>query len=102
MTNERHEKILNIAMSNCTDDQANRIERMIANINNTGVFKSNNRIISPDELTAFANEYDVAILGVKNNDNVDFGNNYWCRFNIEDRSEYKIDIDKYISRGGEK
>lgn len=24
------------------------------------------------------------------------GNNYWCRFNIEDRNEYLIDIDKYI------
>lgn len=30
------------------------------------------------------------------NNEVDFGNNLWCRFSIEDRSEYKIDIDKYI------
>lgn len=29
---------------------------------------------------------------------IEFGNNYWCRFNIEDRSEYKIDIDKYLKK----
>ena len=32
------------------------------------------------------------------NKEIEFGNNYWCRFNIEDRSEYKIDIDKYLKK----
>ena len=32
------------------------------------------------------------------NREIEAGNNLWCRFNIEDRSEYKIDIDKYIRR----
>lgn len=31
------------------------------------------------------------------NYSIDYGNNYWCRFNIEDRDIYKIDIEKYIS-----
>lgn len=30
------------------------------------------------------------------NSSIDYGNNYWCRFTIEDRDIYKIDIDKYI------
>jgi len=30
------------------------------------------------------------------NRKVQNGNNYWCRFNIEDRSAYLIDIDSYI------
>ena len=46
--------------------------------------------------------YDTIKKAKAYNDNVDFGNNYWCRFNIEDRSEYKIDIDKYIARESEK
>ena len=46
--------------------------------------------------------YDTIHRAKVYNDNVEFGNNYWCRFNIEDRSEYKIDIDKYIAREGEK
>lgn len=32
------------------------------------------------------------------NSNVDFGNNYWCRFSIEDRSEFKIDINSFLSK----
>ena len=31
------------------------------------------------------------------NSNIEFGNNYFCRFSKEDRSEFKINIDKYIS-----
>ena len=31
------------------------------------------------------------------NSKIEVGNNYWCRFNIEDRSEYLIDIDYYIN-----
>ena len=30
------------------------------------------------------------------NKRIDFGNNLWCRFSIEDRNEYKIDIQYYI------
>ena len=30
------------------------------------------------------------------NKDVQFGNNLWCRFTIEDRSEYIIDIDSYL------
>lgn len=32
----------------------------------------------------------------KYNNKVQLGNNHWCRFNIEDRSAYLIDIDSYI------
>ena len=32
------------------------------------------------------------------NKDVMSGNNYWCRFTIEDRSEWLIDIDKYLQR----
>ena len=34
----------------------------------------------------------------KYNKEVDSGNNLWCRFSIEDRSEFKIDIDKYLEK----
>lgn len=34
----------------------------------------------------------------KYNEEIDAGNNYWCRFSIEDRSEFKIDIDKYLNK----
>ena len=30
------------------------------------------------------------------NDKIDNNNNYFCRFNKEDRSEFKINLDKYI------
>lgn len=30
------------------------------------------------------------------NKDVQFGNNLWCRFTIEDRSDYLIDIDIYL------
>lgn len=30
------------------------------------------------------------------NHKIQEGNNYWCRFNIEDRGAYLIDIDSYI------
>jgi len=33
------------------------------------------------------------------NHKIQIGNNYWCRFNIEDRSAYLIDIEKYIKGG---
>lgn len=46
--------------------------------------------------------YDTIEKAKSYNDNVEIGNNYWCRFSIEDRSEYKIDIDKYITNEGEK
>jgi len=32
------------------------------------------------------------------NSNIDFGNNLWSRFNIEDREEYKIDINEYLNK----
>ena len=32
----------------------------------------------------------------KYNNSIEQGNNYLCRFTLEDRSEYKIDIDGYI------
>ena len=32
------------------------------------------------------------------NNNIQCGNNYWCRFTIEDRSEYMIDIDSYVNK----
>ena len=35
------------------------------------------------------------------NSNIEFGNSYFCRFSKEDRSEFKIDIDKYISDNNE-
>ena len=34
----------------------------------------------------------------KHNIRVDNGNNLWCRFEIEDRSEYKIDIIKILTK----
>ena len=34
----------------------------------------------------------------KYNKEIDSGNNLWCRFSIEDRSEFKIDIDSYIKK----
>ena len=46
--------------------------------------------------------YDTIKKAKSYNDNVEIGNNYWCRFNIEDRSEYKIDIDSYIKLGPNK
>lgn len=30
------------------------------------------------------------------NKDIQFGNNLWCRFTLEDRSEYIIDIDIYL------
>lgn len=32
----------------------------------------------------------------KHNREINVGNNYWCRFTIEDREDFKIDIDNYI------
>ena len=32
------------------------------------------------------------------NNKVQTGNNLWCRFNIEDRSEYMIDINSYFNK----
>lgn len=38
----------------------------------------------------------VVKLAEKYNNKVQDGNNYWCRFTIENRDEYLIDIDDYI------
>ena len=32
----------------------------------------------------------------EHNRSVEIGNNLWCRFTIEDRSEYIIDLDEYL------
>ena len=40
--------------------------------------------------------YDTIKDAVNYNKKVDNGNNYWCRFKLEDRSYLKIDIDSYI------
>lgn len=33
------------------------------------------------------------------NEDVNYGNNKWCRFKLDDRSEYLIDIDKLLKGG---
>jgi len=42
--------------------------------------------------------YDTIKEAEKYNRDVQYGNNYWCRFNIEDRSEYIINIDSYLEQ----
>lgn len=42
--------------------------------------------------------YDIIKEAEKYNHDVQYGNNYWCRFNIEDRSEYIINIDSYLEQ----
>lgn len=36
------------------------------------------------------------------NSDIEYGNTYWCRFTIEDRDTYKIDIDSYIKEWARK
>ncbi len=45
--------------------------------------------------------YDIIKEAEKYNHDVQYGNNYWCRFNIEDRSEYIINIDSYLEQSNE-
>jgi len=35
------------------------------------------------------------------NENLEFGNNYWCRFTLRDLSEDRIDIDYYLTKEAE-
>lgn len=51
------------------------------------------------ELTLNENlNYDILKDAEKHNKEIQKGNNYWCRLNIEDRSEFLINIDEYLEK----
>lgn len=45
------------------------------------------------------NKIDLYVIekAETHNRNVTYGNNLWCRFTIDDREEYIIDINKYLT-----
>lgn len=42
--------------------------------------------------------YDTIKMADRYNRNVETGNNLWCRFKKEDRTEYKIDLKKWLNK----
>lgn len=65
--------------------------------------KDNTKILIGKENIEYLLKFKPSLYIIKEaetfNTNLEFGNNYFCRFSKEDRSEFKIDIDKYISGG---
>lgn len=62
--------------------------------------QDNRRILREKESIEYILETQPSYYIIKEaetyNSNIELGNNYFCRFSIEDRSEFKIDIDKYL------
>jgi len=65
--------------------------------------KDMTKYLTEKEQIEYLLENKLSLYSIEQAENYNYkiqqGNNYWCRFNIEDRSAYLIDIDSYIKDG---
>lgn len=64
--------------------------------------KDNTKLIMEKEQIEYLLENNISFYVIEQareyNREIDRGNNLWCRFSIENRDDYKIDIDNYLEK----
>ena len=67
--------------------------------------KDNTKLIMEKEQIEYLLENNISFYVIEQareyNREIDRGNNLWCRFSIENRDDYKIDIDNYLNKESE-